>query len=202
MRLTQAVAGYSKRTVGLSDPVADARFLHGHHPLWAGIRTPRTRHHIIVFRDPVKRFVSLYDYYLAKAQRSKRSMSHEKRAILELEPNDYLRWAIENGLSLRLNSHCLFLSPAGTFADAKEALEKKITLASTLEDLPDLSTSLSNFLGLAVPQIQKLNVGTMKGARGPLEAKVERILRDVLEPDYRLYEYVCENRDRFLSLRG
>lgn len=128
-------------------------------------------------------------------------MGHEKRAILELEPNDYVRWAIDNGLSTRLNSHCLYLSPKGSFTDARDALEKKIVLAATLEDLADLATSLSGFLGLDVPEIQKLNVGTMKGARDPLEAKVERVLREALEPDYRLYDYVRENRAKLLSVR-
>lgn len=203
VRLSDDIAGYSKKIIGSADPIADARLLYGHHPLWAPIRTRRRRRHIIMFREPVERFLSLYFYYRAKAlKRGQSSLSLEKRLAVDEDVNDAVLRILSKTSPRRLSSQCRYLARAATFETAKAELDNNVLMASTLHDLDRLNDALARYLGVPPPAVAHANAGTIRPRTNPLTPKVEARLRAALEPDRRLYDYVCENRERLILAAG
>ncbi|MEM0923306.1 MAG: sulfotransferase family 2 domain-containing protein, partial [Pseudomonadota bacterium] len=68
--------------------LAQATFLHGHHPFWAPIPGWRRPVYITLMRDPLARTLSGYFYIRQKAERMRR-MSPTKRRILSCDPDDF-----------------------------------------------------------------------------------------------------------------
>lgn len=199
MRVVDSVASRAKGLLGCADQIKKARFLHGHHPLWASIRTNRRPCFITSMRDPIDRFLSLYFFYRLKAEMTLDTVGSEKRQILLRDPSDYVQWVLSTPVRRRLNSHCLYLTRSGNFQDAKEALQQKIHMAAVLEDLDLLMNSLQNYLGRRVPKLQHLNAGRIRPRDNPLSAEVESRLREALTPDYRLFDFLSRNKRKFLA---
>lgn len=202
VRLQRDVGGRAKKMFGRPDAISDAVFLHGHQPLWGAIRNPRRTLDMIVFRDPVDRFQSLYYYFRAKAERSnssKGNMSQEKGNILRLDPNEYVAWLSTAPVARRLNGHCLFLSRAISVDEAIAALDTRIALAATIDDMPRIAERLAAIIGVARIDIERLNSGTLRPRSNALTPRSEATLRAILEPDYRLFDHVQANKDRYLS---
>lgn len=197
--ISDAIAG-GLQLIGRRDARADARFLHGHSPLWAPLRVRRRPHFIITMRDPVQRFLSLYYYNLAKAQKNPRSRSPEKRHIRDRSPDDYTRLILSKPIKHRLNSHCLYLDKSGTYEAGVTALETRILAAACVDRLDDLVAVLAPFVGRPKPEMRRVNVGANRPAENPLSPAVERDLRAALSCDFRLYDYLQANASKFLDL--
>lgn len=181
-------------------PRANAQLLHGHFPLWAPLRTPRHPHFVITMRDPIQRYLSLYYYYRAKAEKNLKSRSPEKRNIRGRSPDEYARFALSTPIKHRLNSHCLYLDKSGSYEGAVAALESKILAAACVDRLTDLSAVLASFVGRAAPELKWFKVSANRPAENPLSPSVERDLRAALSRDFRLYEYLQSNASKFLDL--
>jgi len=201
VRFERDTIGRVRKIMGKDDAISDAAFLHGHQPLWGALRNPRRTVDMIVFRDPIDRFQSLYYYFRAKAERSSagsRKMSQEKSNILRLDPNEYVDWLAKTPAARRLNGHCLFLSRSLSLDEAIDALDNKIALAGTIDDIPRLAARLTDLIGASQIDVERLNAGTIRPRENPLTPRSQATLRSILEHDFRLYEYVTLNKDRYL----
>lgn len=202
-RLTLRVIGAYRRSRGELDRIPNARFLHGHHPLWAPIATRRRRRHIIVMREPVDRFLSLYFFYRAKAAKRKGgSVGFEKRQIAGEDVNDGISRLLSTVGPKRLNSHCRYLTRSAKFEDARAELRKGVVMAASLDDLDEMKRSLERYVGFADKTMYRRNVGSLRPKANPLSPSVEARLRAALEPDIRLFDYLRENREFFLDPRA
>lgn len=201
MRMEDGVKRMAGQLAGRRDAFAEARFLHGHHPLWAPLPSPRRAHFVSLLRDPVDRFLSQYFYIRGKAEARPGGGSVEKRRVLELEPDDFVDWLLASPAQCRLNGQCLYLAPSGRLDDACAALEGKVLAAAPVADLGELAVVVSEFMGVPAPEVRRDNISHNRPRQNPLGPKSEAKLRLALEPDIRLCDYVAANRERLLDPR-
>lgn len=181
----------SDRVTGRDQGAFAARFLHGHHPLWAPLPTRRPPVFITMLRDPVDRFLSIYFYIRQKAEAMQR-MNALKSRVLAADPDDYARLVLGSPAARRLNGQCLYLARDGRFPTAREALSEKVADVASLEDLRRFAERLSDFLGSAALPAQRVNVARHPHRATSLSPKVEEALRGALSQDLRLYDFVRE----------
>ncbi|MEL6337467.1 MAG: sulfotransferase family 2 domain-containing protein [Pseudomonadota bacterium] len=188
MRTVNRITGKDKKAFA-------ARFLHGHHPLWAPLPTRRSPVFITMFRAPVDRFLSTYFYIRQKAE-AMTQMNALKQRVLATDPDDYARRVMGSPAARRLNGQCLYMARDGSFAAARAALEQRLSDFASLEDLPDFARRLSDFLGCDELPVQRVNVARHPGRDTSLSPKVEDALRAALSDDLRLYDFVQERAQR------
>ena len=199
MQLQTNLQRWTGGIAGKNDPLADAVFLHGHSPVWAPLPTRRRAHYVTLLRDPVDRFLSQYFYIRGKAESRHRGGSAEKRRVLQLEPDDFVDWLLNSPARKRLNGQCLYLASSGTYEDARAAAEDKLLAAAAVSDLGELATVVSRFMGVPEPEERRDNVGHNRPRRNPLGPPTEARLRQALEPDIQLFDFVQANRERLLD---
>jgi hypothetical protein len=173
--------------------------LHGHHPLWTPLPTSRRAHYVILLRDPIDRFLSQYFFIRGKAEARPGGGSIEKQRVLEMELDDFVDWLLASPAQRRLNGQCLYLARSGTLEDARSALENKVLAAAPITDLGKLALVVSDVMRVPVPEVRHENISHNRPRQNPLGPRAEARLRQALEPDIQLCDYVQEYRDRLLD---
>ena len=199
VRVIDGVKRLNGRLAGRRDSFAEAQFLHGHHPLWALLPTSRSAHYVALVRNPIDRFLSQYFCIRGKAEARPGGGSIEKRRVLEMEPVDFVQWLLASPVQRRLNGQCLYLAPSGTLEDARSALEIKVLAVAPVTDLGELALVVSDVMGVPAPEVRHENISHNRPRQNPLGPRVEARLRQALEPDIQLCDYVLEDRDRLLD---
>jgi hypothetical protein len=197
MRRRDGLARAAGALAGRKDPLADALFLHGHHPLWARLPTGRRPLFITMTRDPIERFLSNYYFIRAKAERG--GGSRLKQAALAGDPDGFASAVLRSPAAARLNGMCLYLAPSGRFEDARDALDEGVFAAAPLEEIAGFALLLAGALGLPEPAVRHDNAGPVRPRDMPVSPKVEAALRAALAPDFRLHEHVAESARRLMA---
>lgn len=201
VRASRGVAARAGALLGRPDPVANAGFLQGHHPIWAPIRTQRRVRAVTVLRDPVDRFLSKLAFIRSRARRMEAPRSTVKTGVLAFEADAFVRRLLASPARSRLNCHCLYLAPTARFDDARRALDERVTMAALYDDLPRLNETVAAWLGQAPAAMRWEKAGLRKAEDLALSPKTDAALRAAMAEDYRLLDHLDRHRARYLQPR-
>ncbi|MEM6944792.1 MAG: hypothetical protein AAF565_13665 [Pseudomonadota bacterium] len=202
VRSSRGFAARAGAVIGRPDPVATARFLEGHHPIWAPIRTRKRVRAVTVLRDPVDRFLSNLAFIRNRARTRALPRSQVKTGALALEPDAFVRGLLASSARTRLNSHCLYLTPTARFEEAARALDEHLIMAALYEDLPLLNETVASWLGEPPAAMRREKTGMREAEDLTLSPQTTADLRAALAEDYRLLDHIDRNRSTYLQPRG
>lgn len=168
----------------------------------------RRKRYFVIIRDPVDRFVSLYNY----VAQAKSHPGHAKYGVLDIEAA--FRYLSENTPNAVFNSVCaMFGDRARTrprqpgravrrsrpvpFEEARAVIERNYALVIPVDRIDDAVRRIGEVLGADLPAIGRHNVGVKKVTSAP--EWVRRELQERNAEDYKLIAHFGSVFDRHLA---
>jgi hypothetical protein len=171
---------------------ADTRLIAGHFRYGRHRYFSRPALYVTVVRDPVRRFVSWYNYVQALPKHP----DYRKTGGRSME--DALAIAIERGLACTHNDQCHRATFRRRFGAARRIIERHYFLAGCTEQLDELNEAIWRAYGPGrpIPSLERRKAGA-KRAPEEVSPRVRRMLEQTSPDDFLLYDYV---RRRFAEI--
>jgi hypothetical protein len=169
----------------------------------------RRKRYLVNVRDPIDRFVSLYNYVAA----AKSHPGHNKYGVLDID--SAFRYLKENSPNAISNTVCQMFGERAfnahprrpgrainkeipvPFEQARDIMEKNYALVIPTKRLDDAIQGLGKAFGLSIPAVAHENIGTKKVTAISEETRQE--LRAMNTEDYKLNEHFEAQFDQHLK---
>lgn len=191
----QAKAGFSGRHWLIPrgfDPARldDMQLISGHVGLGDMPPTRRRALPLTLLRDPVDRFVSSFHFFRSVALAENPPPMHKSPRLLTWPIDDYVAWLADRGERDAFNVQCLFLGGTADFAPARAAIDEKVFMAGTLEQIGAFRIALGQALGRGPIPERREKVGAARGKAAPPKPETLDTIRRLSAGDIALVEHV------------
>lgn len=136
-------------------------------------------------RDPIERFVSMYNYFRTK------NVEKWHREAATLSIGEFLHFIVENDLESIENHQCRNLSGSrqSTFEAAKDNIAKNFVYFGTMQNISLVNPTLHQLWGITLNSRTRLNVSEKNARKDDLAQSDLKTLQEITEEDRKLFEF-------------